>query len=106
MKLEEARKLNKGDLVRLEGTDAILEVYYVDTLDPNLPIMVMLKQSSKELVSYVDADGDVEEIGTSAEWIYTNREVMKDEGQTDEEIEEALGHRYLVCVEDLEKVEE
>ena len=113
MKLTELRKLEKGALLRLKGTDVIFKLHEVDKYDDKRPCCIKVLEADG-LVLYgigYTADDlilDVNDGYYNSGWIHNNKTLMREAAEmTRYEFDEYVKqYRYVVTLRDLEVYEE
>ena len=113
MKLTELRKLEKGTLLRLKGTDVIFKLHEVDTYDDKRPCCIKVLEADGLVlygIGYTADDFilDVDDSYYNSGWIYNNKTLMREATEmTRYEFDEYVKqYRYVVTLRDLEVYEE
>ena len=113
MKLTELRKLEKGALLRLKGTDVIFKLHEVDMYDDKRPCCIKVLEADGPIlygIAFTSGDLilDVNDGYYNSGWIYNNKTLMLEAAEmTRYEFDEyAKQYRYVVTLRDLEVYEE
>ena len=113
MKVTELRKLEKGTLLRLKGTDVIFVLKEVDKYDDKRPCNIRVIEADGQVfygVGYTldDLILDVNDGYYNSGWIFNNKTLMREAvGMTRYEFDEYVKqYRYVVTLRDLEVYEE
>ena len=113
MKLTELRKLEKGTLLRLKGTDVIFKLHEVDKYDDKRPCCIKVLEADGLVlygIGYTTDDSilDVNDGYYNSGWIHNNKNLMREATEmTRYEFDEYVKqYRYVVTLRDLEVYEE
>ena len=113
MKLTELRKLEKGTLLRLKGTDVIFKLLNVDKNDDSRPCKIEVLEADKQILYKLaecedDFIMDVNDGCYNSGWIYNNKTLMREAAEmTRYEFDMYVKmYRYVVTLRDLEVYEE
>lgn len=113
MKLTELRKLEKGTLLRLKGTNVIFKLHEVDTYDDKRPCRIKVLEADGPVLygvgyNFDDFILDVDDGYYNSGWIFNNKTSMREAVEmTRYEFDEYVKqYRYVVTLRDLEVYEE
>lgn len=113
MKVTELRKLEKGTLLRLKGTDVIFKLHEVDTYDDKRPCCIKVLEADGPILYGIaftsdDLILDVNDGYYNSGWIYNNKTLMREAAEmTRYEFDEYVKqYHYVVTLRDLEVYEE
>ncbi len=113
MKLTELRKLEKGALLRLKGTDVIFKLKEVDKYDDKRPCSIRVIEADDQVLhgvgyNFDDFILDVDDGYYNTGWIFNNKTLMREAVEmTRYEFDEYVKqYRYVVTLRDLEVYEE
>lgn len=113
MKLTELRKLEKGTLLCLKGTDVIFKLHEVDMYDDKRPCCIKVLEADGPILYGIaftsdDLILDVNDGYYNSGWIYNNKTLMREAAEmTRYEFDTYVKmYRYVVTLRDLEVYEE
>lgn len=113
MKLTELRKLEKGALLRLKGTDVIFKLKEVDKYDDKRPCCIRVIEADGQVLNGISCASDdfildVDDSYYNSGWIFNNKTLMREAVEMtrydfDEYVKQ---YRYVVTLRDLEVYED